>query len=240
MNYIELIRNFWRCNEIHSFSVTEIALYFHLLEICNICSWENPFRRNNAKICADLNITLNPLKNARNKLKQMGLINFEAKQGNPNVKYILMLPTARSSKYDEATTEVVAEDSTNWQHTKDKQKLNPKRKEEPTFSLDFIAYELPQFVPLVEEWMRYKSELGKPFKIPSAVTAFYNRLKQLSKCDVLLARQILDQSISQQYESIFELKTQKHANKPPASHQPSNSADERKAEILRRAREAIG
>lgn len=40
MNYIDLIRSFWRSHEEHSFGVTEIALYFHLVEICNICNWE--------------------------------------------------------------------------------------------------------------------------------------------------------------------------------------------------------
>lgn len=89
MNYIEQIKGFWRLHEEHSFSTTEIALYFQLLEVCNICRWKNPFRRNNAKIIADLSISFNTLKNARNKLQQLGLISFRTKNGSPNVEYTL-------------------------------------------------------------------------------------------------------------------------------------------------------
>lgn len=49
LNYIGLIRAFWRLHEEHSFTTTEIALYFHLLEVCNICQWKNPFKRKKLK-----------------------------------------------------------------------------------------------------------------------------------------------------------------------------------------------
>ncbi|MDE6500234.1 MAG: hypothetical protein K2K83_05975 [Rikenella sp.] len=91
MNYIELVRAFWRSQEEHSFSPTEVALYFYLLEVCNICRWKNPFRRNNAKIEADLSMTFYALKNARNKLKSTGLIDFKTTSGSPNVTYTLKM-----------------------------------------------------------------------------------------------------------------------------------------------------
>lgn len=126
MNYIELIRGFWRSHERHSFNTTDIALYFHLVEICNICTWENPFKRNNARICADLSITLNTLKNARNKLKQANLIDFDSMQGNANVKY--ELKESRSSKFDEVGIDVDSDVSvevvTKLPPIKDKHKLN--------------------------------------------------------------------------------------------------------------------
>jgi len=102
MNYIELIRGFWRSHEEHSFSTTEIALYFHLLEVCNICSWKNPFKRNNSKIGADLGISFNTLKNSRNRLAQCGLLTFKTANGSPNVIYTL-------SKFDKVTNEVSTE-----------------------------------------------------------------------------------------------------------------------------------
>lgn len=99
MNYIELIRGFWRSHEEHLFTPTEIAVYFYLVEICNICQWKNPFKRNNAKIGADLSISFNTLKNARNKLQQVGLITFKTTNGSPNVSYTL-------SNFDKVTNEV--------------------------------------------------------------------------------------------------------------------------------------
>jgi len=89
MNYIGLIKKFWFLQNYHSLSVTDIALYFYLLEVNNVCLWSNTFNRNNKKIEADLNISFNTLAAARNKLKQTGLIDFETKNGSPNVKYTL-------------------------------------------------------------------------------------------------------------------------------------------------------
>lgn len=99
MNYIGQIRGFWRSHEKNSFSVTEIALYYHLVEVCNICQWENPFKRNNAKIQAHLSMSYNTLKNARNKLQQAGLITFKSVNGSANVSYTL-------SNFDEVSDEV--------------------------------------------------------------------------------------------------------------------------------------
>lgn len=92
MNYIGLVRAFWRSQEEHSFGPTEVALYFYLLEVCNICRWKNPFKRSNAKIEADLSMTFHVLKNARNRLKSAGLIDFKTTSGSQNVTYTL-LPT---------------------------------------------------------------------------------------------------------------------------------------------------
>lgn len=102
MKYIDYIKLFWRSHDEHSFSTTEIALYFHLLEVCNICRWKNQFKRNNIKIQADLGISYNTLKNARNRLKQSGLIDFQSKNGNANVSYSL-------SNFDEVANEVTNE-----------------------------------------------------------------------------------------------------------------------------------
>jgi len=102
MNYLELIRGFWRLNEEYSFTPTEISLYFYLVETCNICQWKNPFRRNNSKVCADLNITYNTLKRARKKLIKHNLIEVLSANGSANVIYTL-------SKFDEVSDEVVHE-----------------------------------------------------------------------------------------------------------------------------------
>ncbi len=89
MNYINQIRSFWRLHEEHSFSTTEIAVYFYLLEACNSCGWKNPFKRNNSRIRADLGICRNTLANARNKLVQTGLLQFKTQNGNSNTQYCL-------------------------------------------------------------------------------------------------------------------------------------------------------
>lgn len=99
MNYIQLINNFWTSNELNSFRTTEISLYFYLLDVCNRLSWKESFKRNNRKIQVDLSISFNTLKDARNRLKQAGLINFETRSGDGNTIYTL-------SNFDKVTDEV--------------------------------------------------------------------------------------------------------------------------------------
>lgn len=117
MNYIELIKNFWTSHNANSFSTTEIALYFYLLEVFNICQWKNQIKRNNRRVEADLDISYNTLKSARNKLQQSGLLYFKSKNGDANVIYTL-------SNFDEVTNEVDSvvtnEVSTRSVHIKDK------------------------------------------------------------------------------------------------------------------------
>jgi predicted transcriptional regulator len=122
MNYINQIRGFWRAHEEHSFSTTEVAVYFYLLEVCNICHWKNPFKRNNAKIEADLGISFNTLKNARNRLAQTGLLSFKTTNGSPNVVYTLSNFDKVTNKVtNEVTDEVTDEVGDEVLTTKDKQ-----------------------------------------------------------------------------------------------------------------------
>ena len=107
MNYIELIKNFWLQHNAYSLTVTETALYFYLLETNNLCRWANTFNRNNSKVLADLGIaSLKTLSNARNRLKQVGLIDFKTKNGSPNVAYTLVIFTEVRAQVD---TEVRAQ-----------------------------------------------------------------------------------------------------------------------------------
>lgn len=117
MNYIELIKNFWTSHNANSFSTTEIALYFYLLEVFNVCQWKNQIKRNNRRVEADLDISYNTLKSARNKLQQSGLLYFKSKNGDANVIYTL-------SNFDEVvievSNEVASEVDSRSVHIKDK------------------------------------------------------------------------------------------------------------------------
>jgi hypothetical protein len=91
MNYILLIKQLWRIQESENLSIPEIALYFYLLEISNKLKWRNPFKRNNAKIQADLGIkSFDKLSDIRKRLRDVGLIDFETQNGDANVVYRLI------------------------------------------------------------------------------------------------------------------------------------------------------
>lgn len=87
INYIEQINGFWKESIIHSFQSKEIALYFYLLHVNNLCNWKPTFNHNNKKLQAMLDISFKTLVVARSNLKNAGLINFTTKNGSPNVEY---------------------------------------------------------------------------------------------------------------------------------------------------------
>jgi hypothetical protein len=87
MSYIELINRFWIIHEEYAFSPESVALYFYLLKINNTLSWKASFRRNNAKIQADLSIHRKKLLEAKKELADSGLIDFSSSKTNGNVTY---------------------------------------------------------------------------------------------------------------------------------------------------------
>ena len=88
MNYIEQIKGFWIAQEVNQLGTSEIALYFHLLEICNKTGWTGSFNRNNYKVMADLSIrSPKTLQSVRDKLKQAGIIDFKQRNGDANCSY---------------------------------------------------------------------------------------------------------------------------------------------------------
>lgn len=134
MNPLQLINKFWQLHEEHSFNVTEIALFFHLWKINNQCFWKESFRRNNSKIEADLRISFNTMKNARNKLQQCGVITFTTRNGSPDVVYRITLSNSDEVPIEvpiEVVNEVVTKVSSEVSSTKIKQRQQTKTKPKP-------------------------------------------------------------------------------------------------------------
>ncbi len=89
MNYITQIKGFWMLHEKHELNATDTALYFYLLEICNSANWVNPFKRNTAKIMADLKISRSSLERSRKRLRSAGIIKYKSVNGTANTTYQL-------------------------------------------------------------------------------------------------------------------------------------------------------
>lgn len=110
MNYIELINQFWRLNEEHSFTANEVATYFYLLNTANKLGWKNPFGQSNGYIINALNITEPTLIRVKNSLKQFGLIEFKSDRGRKNItlytlKYLngFSIPVSINAGMDDKT-----------------------------------------------------------------------------------------------------------------------------------------
>lgn len=78
MTYIELINNFWFLDEDWQFTCCETRLYFYLLKTANRLGWVNSWTRSDAKVSSDVGVSVNSMKNARNRLVQAGLIVFKS------------------------------------------------------------------------------------------------------------------------------------------------------------------
>lgn len=90
MNYIEQIKGFWITQEIHQLGTSEIAMYFHLLEIWNKTGWIGSFKRNNYKVMADLSIrSPKTLQSIRDRLQQSGILVFKTKNGDAQCEYMM-------------------------------------------------------------------------------------------------------------------------------------------------------
>ncbi len=77
MNYIELINRFWSCSIERASNPSDCMLYFYLLDTCNALHWKQPFGQSDRYLSAMLNISVNTIRNSKNRLKQMGLIDFK-------------------------------------------------------------------------------------------------------------------------------------------------------------------
>ncbi|QES88835.1 hypothetical protein [Rhizosphaericola mali] len=150
MNYIELIRGFWRSHDVEAFPTNVIALYFYLIEVNNKTSWIPSFKRNNAKICADLSISFPTLNSARNRLKQAGLIDFKTQSGNANVSYSLKnIFKVANEVTSEVSNEVSNEVSLRLDDTKDKLKTKTETiNNNPNGLGDFTSPRLKSFEQL--------------------------------------------------------------------------------------------
>jgi hypothetical protein len=117
MSYIELINRFWIIHEEYAFSPESVALYFYLLKINNTLSWKASFRRNNAKIQADLSIHRKKLLEAKKELADSGLIDFSSSKTNGNVTYSIcrnkLNPNEVTNNDPKVVANMVAKEVTN-------------------------------------------------------------------------------------------------------------------------------
>jgi len=89
MYYLELIQRFWEFNKTTKVSPAEISLYFYLLKI----GYDNErydFKISDVKLGKDLGLTRKTIKSTKEKLKNLGLIQFQSKNGLPCLYRLLL------------------------------------------------------------------------------------------------------------------------------------------------------
>lgn len=89
----------------------------------------------------------------------------------------------------------------------------------------------PEMIPVVEEWMQYKTERHESYK-PRGFMMFYKRLCELSGGSAVRARKIIEQSMGNNYSGIFALK-------PTSNGKEARSEQEEMESLMRAVAEGI-
>ena len=100
MYYLELIQRFWDFNKTSKISPTEVLLYFYLLKM----GYENDrydFKISDVELGRELGLTRKTIKSTKEKLKNLGLIQFQSKNGLP-CHYRLVLNYSFEIEYEKS------------------------------------------------------------------------------------------------------------------------------------------
>lgn len=90
MTYIDLINRFWDSYRLKKFSDIDTVIYFFLLNECNIRRWLNPFELQTRNLEISLSISRKTIGEARNRLRQRGMIDFIEAQGRGATIYLIV------------------------------------------------------------------------------------------------------------------------------------------------------
>ena len=86
MNYLKIILAFWQLRRSKRITSLQADLFFFLIQESSSrgegSDWENPFECSNKLICAGITISEDAITDARNRLKQLGLIDFTPGERN--------------------------------------------------------------------------------------------------------------------------------------------------------------
>ena len=107
MYYLELIQRFWDFNKTKKMSPTEVLLYFYLLKMGH----ENgryDFKISDVELGKELGLTRKTIKTTKEKLKNLGLVQFQSKNGLPChyrllLNYSFEIESKKSIKKEEST-----------------------------------------------------------------------------------------------------------------------------------------
>ncbi|WP_372750833.1 hypothetical protein [Labilibaculum sp.] len=102
MNLFELLNHFWRVDEQKNFTGNETRLYFFLIHLANRSFWAKWIEFADKRMAANVNISLQVLKSARERLKDAELLNYIPGGGyRVKTKYQILTPKPKlkSSPY---------------------------------------------------------------------------------------------------------------------------------------------
>ena len=73
-------------------------------------------------------------------------------------------------------------------------------------------YVLPEYKPIFSDWLEYKKQRKEAYKTEKSIQLCYNKLVKLSGNNPDTARQIVEQSMANNWAGLFELKNEGYGN----------------------------
>jgi hypothetical protein len=111
---------------------------------------------------------------------------------------------------------------------------NPKKK---SFDLSFISSE---YMEAFQEWLDYKKARKETYQTQMGVKKCYSHLLKLCEDNPAVAKQIVDQSIANNWAGLFELKTPGKVSAHPTGESGSNGLKLGKGERFENGRRTYG
>lgn len=188
--------------------VQHTALYCWMVELNNRLGWKEEFTINTQFTMEGLSIgNKNTYLDALKDLEKWGFIKTIRPSINQNYGRVVSLRCG-----DFATADTTAMDTALIQQSDDNdeggvpivKQVNNETIKQKKQGLDFSKYE--ELSQLVEKWIGYRKSIKKPYKSQDSLDSFVKSLRDKSDNDIQKAEAIIEQSIANQWQGIFELR----------------------------------
>jgi hypothetical protein len=234
MNSYILYRSFfdWCFENPEKVSPNHVAIYCFSIEHCNRLGWKKNFGLPTTMVMEAVGIkSYNTYSKAFNDLVEFGFITLVEKSKNQYSANIIALSKfnkALDKALDKAMIKHNAKQVQSTQQSIDSinKQLNNKQLNNLTNiqleELDFSSFDNSEISNVWLEWLNFKKEqFSQEYKNPNSNQKALNSLYKLSKGKSEIARMIVDQSISNLYKGLFELKQSNANTNTPKEYEPN-------------------
>ena len=204
MNYILEIKAFYDWLEVNQLSTAGIVLWHALMHIANKTGWQDNFTVAIAVLEIKTGLQKKAIINARNNLKQAGLIDFTSRTGNKSAIYkmnsfvVLKETQTEPQKGTQTGTQTEPQKGTINKQDELKQKDNKKKNNKK-------EKELSPFEQALVDFKDHRKALKKPLT-EYGLKLIVSKLEKLEPVSVENRIKILEQSMLNGWTGVFPLK----------------------------------
>lgn len=212
------------------FTATEQALFYELVAICNGEDWRDVFDCSNIELCFALNVNEKTLIKARESLINAGLIYYKSGKNKriiSSYSFVKEFKTTVTTTVNFTANDTVDKGVNDTGNSTDYNKLKQKPNRNILSKVshgdfDFISDE---FLEAFSLWLEYKKDRRENYKSEKSLKACYNKLVKLSKGDPMIASQIIDEAIANNWAGFFELKKNRNEHETSEGKNDAKSID---------------